>query len=154
MRALLAAAALPCNRVHFLLRSHVVAGLATCTLASAIQAARPDACDAPEPEPATSGEGGGDVCLLPALLRLLRLLITPLPPGLAVRGELRAALSKLRADLVTLLVVSGGMKSLQEHCARRAATLAQATAHGALLRQYVALLHALLLPVHLSMNHK
>jgi len=92
--------------------------------------------------------------LLPALLRLLRLLITPLPPGLAVRGELRAALSKLRADLVTLLVVSGGMKSLQEHCARRAATLAQATAHGALLRQYVALLHALLLPVHLSMNHK
>jgi len=156
-RALLAACALPCNRSYLLLRNHA-AGLATYTLACAVEAAAHDAksygmgfdADAYTPGlnhasaaaggAAADGAGGAQTrnLLLP-LLQLLRLLIATPPPVEAAR--------RLCSDLVTLLIASGGIHSLQEHCAARAATLAQATAHGALLRHYIGLLHALLLPL-------
>lgn len=144
-RALLAACALGCNRSYLLLRNHA-AGLATLTLACAVEAAAHDVrAGRPtgmgfDADVYTGAEAEAEATnLLLPLLQLLRLLIaTPSPVEVARR---------MRSDLVTLLIASGGMHSLQEHCAARAATLAQATAHGALLRHYVGLLHALLLPL-------
>ena len=147
-RALLAACALPCNRSYLLLRNHA-AGLATFTLACAVEAATHDAragrADAMGfdadvyAEDGARADGLQSSNLLLPLLQLLRLLIATPPPTEAAR--------RLRSDLVTLLIASGGMHSLQEYCTARAATLAQATAHGALLEHYVGLLHALLLPL-------
>jgi hypothetical protein len=55
---------------------------------------------------------------------------------------------RLRADLVVLLLYSGGLHALQAYGTRCASTLAGAARHQPLLVQYFALLHALLLPLH------
>jgi hypothetical protein len=136
-RALLAACALSCNRSYLLLRNHA-AGLSTFTLACALEADHGRGTASGDGDASAEPEAEGGSLLLP-LLQLLRLLIATPPPVEAAR--------RMRSDLVTLLIASGGMHSLQEHCAARAATLAQATAHADTLRHYVGLLHAMLLPL-------
>ena len=140
LRALLAACALPCNRAYLLLCNHAAA-LAATTLPAAVGAARKlrrqDGVAVRGPDAA----GPGDALLLP-LLKLLRLIIATPPPAESAH--------RMRADLVTLLLYSGGLHSLQDHCTSLSATPEQAADHQPLLLQYVALVHSLLLPLRAS----
>jgi hypothetical protein len=80
--------------------------------------------------------------LLLPLLKLLRLIVAT--PDSLLPSE---AARKLRADLVGLLLTSGGLHDLQRVCMTSTATLERASGAAPLLLQFVALLHALLLPL-------
>ena len=140
VRALLAACALPQNRAYLLLTA-AVERLAFVLLPVAVdQTEMAGHAEALAMSPgAPISTAPPDSLLLP-LLKILRLVVAT--PPVAEVGR------KLRADLVVLLLYSGGLHLLQEYAGRCAASLASAARHQPLLLQYFALLHALLLPVH------
>ena len=138
VRAILAACALPQNRAYLLLTASVEK-LAFSLLPAAVDMdSRQDMLDGRCASPATVF-APPDALLLP-LLKVLRLVIATTPVVEAGR--------KLRADLVLVVLYSGGLNLLKDYCASCAATLEGAARHQPLLVQYFALLHALLLPLH------
>ena len=138
VRALLAACALPQNRAYLLLTS-TVERLAFGLLPAAIDMdSRQEQSESRLASPITVS-APPDALLLP-LLKVLRLVIAT--PPVAEAG------CKLRADLVVVVLYSGGLHLLREYCTAQTLTLSGAARHQPLLIQYFALLHALLLPVH------
>ncbi|KAL1508257.1 hypothetical protein AB1Y20_004374 [Prymnesium parvum] len=135
LRALLAACALPCNRTYLLLRNYTDR-LAFQLLPSAVMAEATAGRTCPPDVLRPT-----DAPLLP-LLKLLRLVIATAPPIEAGR--------RLQSDLVVVLRFSGGLGALQRYCASCSSTIALAMQHEALLLQYIALLHALLIPVRMD----
>ena len=142
VRALLAACALPCNRAYLLLANHAATlahlalPAATAQLVSMEAGGRLDDSTAEGADPEVT-----ETLLLP-LLKLLRLIVAT--PDSLLPSE---AARKLRADLVGLLLTSGGLHDLQRVCMTSTATLERASGAAPLLLQFVALLHALLLPL-------
>ena len=121
VRALLAACALPCNRAYLLLANHA-ATLAHLALPAATAQLSMEAGGRLDDSTAEGADPEVTETLLLPLLKLLRLIVaTPdsLLPSEAVR--------KLRADLVGLLLTSGGLHDLQRVCMTSTATLERAS---------------------------
>ena len=137
-RALLAACALPQNRAYLLLTA-TIEKLAFGLLPAAVDLdSRQEALDGRLSSP-IAVSAPPEALLLP-LLKVLRLVIATPPVAEAHR--------KLRADLVVVVLYSGGLHMLRDYCGACAMTLSGAARHQPLLIQYFALRHALLLPLH------